>query len=59
VTTQTYGVHINATPDAIWDAITTSEWTQQYGDRGGVEIVDGEVIESDPPRKLVLVRLVV
>ena len=78
MTTQTYQVYIKATPEAIWDAITTSEWTQQYGYRGGVEydlrpggvalalanegmkamgapdvIVEGEVIEADPPRKLV------
>jgi len=27
VTTQVYRVYIKATPQAIWDAITKSEWT--------------------------------
>jgi uncharacterized protein YndB with AHSA1/START domain len=77
-TTQVYRVYIKATPEAVWDAITKPEWTQQYGYGGSVEVdlrpggsfrhlttkemramgagdvaVDGEVIESDPPRKLV------
>jgi uncharacterized protein YndB with AHSA1/START domain len=77
-TTQVYRVYINATPQAIWDAITDPAWTDRYGYGGRVEfdlrpggayrthasqemlamgapeiIVDGEVIESDPPRKLV------
>jgi len=76
--TQVYRVYIKATPDAIWNAITSREWTQKYGycapseyelrpggkyrafatdamkAHGGPEVVvDGEVIESDPPRKLV------
>ncbi len=78
-TTQIYRVFIRATPQAIWDAITTPEWTQKFGyglrddydlrpggkyrglanagmlAMGTPEvIVDGEVIESDPPRKLVV-----
>lgn len=83
-TTQVYRVYIQATPQAIWDAITTTEWTRKYGYGGPSEydlrpggtfratpseemraggaamgytipdvLVDGEVIESDPPRKLV------
>jgi uncharacterized protein YndB with AHSA1/START domain len=77
-TTQVYRIYINATPEAIWDAITKPEWTEKfgYGSRaeydlrpGGVYkahateeflaagapdvVVDGEVIEADPPRKLV------
>ena len=79
VTTQIYRVFIKATPQAIWDAITTPEWTQRYGyglrdmyelHPGGKYrgyateamravgmpevVVDGEVIEADPPRKLVV-----
>ena len=79
VTTQVYRVFIKATPQAIWDAITTPEWTQRYGYglrdmyelrpggayRGHANagmltmgmpdvVADGEVIESDPPRKLVM-----
>jgi uncharacterized protein YndB with AHSA1/START domain len=77
-TTQVYRVYIKATPEAIWDAITTPEWTERYGygGRGEYELraggayrgysspgmrahgapelaVDGEVLEADPPRKLV------
>jgi uncharacterized protein YndB with AHSA1/START domain len=85
VTTQVYSVYIKATPEAIWDAITSPEWTARYGYGGTADfdlrpggiyrhypsdemrkageamgyttpdvIVDGEVIESEPPRKLVL-----
>ncbi|HET7856527.1 MAG TPA: SRPBCC family protein [Gaiellaceae bacterium] len=78
VTTQVYQVFIKATPEAIWDAITSPEWTQRYGYRAPAEydlrpggkyrglateemkaggagdvLVDGEVIEADPPHKLV------
>lgn len=76
--TYVYRVHIKATPQAIWDAITKPEWIEKYGygaraeydlraggkyqafaskemaQHGGpAVIIDGEVIESDPPRKLV------
>jgi hypothetical protein len=30
-TTQVYRVHLRATPQAIWDAITEPEWTDRYG----------------------------
>jgi uncharacterized protein YndB with AHSA1/START domain len=78
VTTQVYEVYIKAAPKAIWDAITSPEWTAKYGYKGRVQydlkpggafrahatpdmlkfglpdvVVDGEVIEADPPRKLV------
>ena len=78
VTTQVYEVYIKAEPQAIWDAITSSEWTEKYGYRGRVEydlraggaykafatpdmvsfgmpevVVDGEVLESNPPNRLV------
>jgi uncharacterized protein YndB with AHSA1/START domain len=77
-TTQTYRVYINASPEAIWEAITEPEWTVKYGYAPLVEyelraggafrahanegmkevgcpdvISDGEVIEADPPRRLV------
>ena len=73
--TQVYEVYIKATPQAIWDAITTPEWTAQYGYKGATTydlrpggafqaratadmrkfgmpevVVDGEVIEADPPQ---------
>ena len=78
MTTQIHEIYIRATPQAIWDAITTPEWTAKYGYRGLSEYdlrpggvyrgrassemvsfgipeiaVDGEVVESDPPRRLV------
>jgi hypothetical protein len=37
VTTQVYEVYIRATPEAIWDAITSPEWTVKYGYKGAVE----------------------
>jgi uncharacterized protein YndB with AHSA1/START domain len=37
VTTQVYEVYIRASPQAIWDAITSPEWTVKYGYQGGVE----------------------
>jgi uncharacterized protein YndB with AHSA1/START domain len=77
--THVYRVFINATPEAIWDAITKPEWTERYGYRGRLDcedlrpggtyrflaseefqamgmpevVVDGEIVEADPPRKLV------
>lgn len=75
---QIYEIYIQATPQAIWDAITSPEWTARYGYRGPAEyelrpggafrasaskdmvamgiqgtLVDGEVLEADPPHKLV------
>jgi uncharacterized protein YndB with AHSA1/START domain len=43
VATQTYRVYIKATPEAIWEAITTPELTEQYGYGGKVdyELVPG------------------
>jgi uncharacterized protein YndB with AHSA1/START domain len=77
-TTQVYRVYIRATPEAIWDAITKPEWSEQYGYGGQVQYdlrpggeyraytseemrahgapelaIDGEVLEADPPRRLV------
>jgi uncharacterized protein YndB with AHSA1/START domain len=70
-TVQVYQVFIKATPEAIWDAITKPEFTQQYfyGSRadfdlrpggayrgygeGDAVLVEGEVVEAEPPRKLV------
>ncbi len=37
VTTQAYQASIKATPEAIWDALTTSEWTERYGYGGRVD----------------------
>ena len=37
VTTQVYEVYIRATPESIWDAITSPEWTTKYAYRGAAE----------------------
>jgi uncharacterized protein YndB with AHSA1/START domain len=65
-TTQVYSVFIRATPEQVWDAITKAEFTQQYFYGARIEVRDGrrfsavgetewdeEVLEADPPRKLV------
>ena len=77
--TQVYTLYIKASPEAIWDALTTSEWTQRYGYGGRVDyelrrggayrayasqemlaggapdvVVQGEVLDVDPPRRLAL-----
>jgi len=36
-TTQVYRVYIKASPQAIWDAITSPEWTERYAYGGRVE----------------------
>jgi uncharacterized protein YndB with AHSA1/START domain len=67
-TVQVYQLYIKATPEEIWAAITTPEWTQRYFFGARITVVpdryegrspDGEVWgdsaveEFDPPRKLV------
>jgi uncharacterized protein YndB with AHSA1/START domain len=77
-TTHVYQVWIKATPERIWEAITSRDWSEKYGYKAPFEydlrpggryqvfasaamseygspnvIVDGEVIESDPPHRLV------
>jgi uncharacterized protein YndB with AHSA1/START domain len=77
-TVQVYRVYIKATPEKIWEAITTPEFSEKYGYRGRTEydlrpggsykafatedmkamggpdvMVDGEVLEIDPPHRLV------
>ena len=36
-TAQVYRVYIKSTPQAIWDALTSSEWTARYGYGGTVQ----------------------
>lgn len=36
-TTQVYEVYIKASPQAIWDAITSPEWTVKYAYKGAVD----------------------
>jgi uncharacterized protein YndB with AHSA1/START domain len=66
-TTQVYQIDIKASPERIWEAITTPEWSTRYfhgaritntaqrhisyGPDGSVW-GDGEVYEWDPPRRL-------
>lgn len=76
--TQMFRVYIKATPEAIWEAITSPEWNDRYGYKSRSEyelnaggsyksfateemrgfgmpevVIDGEVKEADPPKKLV------
>jgi uncharacterized protein YndB with AHSA1/START domain len=69
LTTQVYQVFIKATPEQIWEAITTPEFTTQYFHGARIEVTpewrrtfgpdgkeqwgEGAVAEFDPPRKLV------
>jgi uncharacterized protein YndB with AHSA1/START domain/DNA-binding transcriptional ArsR family regulator len=77
VPTQVFRVHIRASPEAVWEAVTNPAWSARYGygptfydlrpggtfrgtanealqSRGvQAEIVGGEVLEVDPPRRLV------
>jgi len=65
-TTQVYSVYIKATPEQIWEAITTPEFTERYFHGVRMELRDGrrwstlgelawdeEVLEVDPPHRLV------
>jgi uncharacterized protein YndB with AHSA1/START domain len=67
-TTQVYQVYIRATPEQIWEAITTPEWTARYYHGAHITVTpdhydsrspDGDVwgdeavMEFDPPRRLV------
>jgi uncharacterized protein YndB with AHSA1/START domain len=77
-TTRVHEIYIKATPQAIWEAITSPEWNGKFGYRapqiydlrtGGAyqaksnagmlamglpeTVIDGEILESTPPRKLV------
>jgi uncharacterized protein YndB with AHSA1/START domain len=67
-TTQVYSIAIKATPEAIWEAITTPEFTAQYFYGARITVVpdhyeslgpdgstwgDAKVFEFEPPRRLV------
>ena len=67
-TTQVYQLFIRTTPEQIWEAITTPEFTAQYfygariavtGERYPIarprrqRLGDDQVLEFDPPRRLV------
>jgi uncharacterized protein YndB with AHSA1/START domain len=77
-TTQVYRVYISASPERIWEAITSSAWNGRFGyhmpgeydlqpggsyrvaaspemmEMGMPEVIlEGEVIEADPPNRLV------
>jgi uncharacterized protein YndB with AHSA1/START domain len=64
--TQVYSIFINATPEQVWAAITKPEFTERYFYGVRIEVRDGrryssmggldwdeEVLEADPPRRLV------
>lgn len=77
-TTKVFEIYIKAPAQAVWDAITTPEWTARYGYKAPLEfdlrpggafrglanaqmrsfgmaevIIDGEVLEVEPPARLV------
>jgi len=77
-TIKVFEIYIKAPVQAVWEAITTPEWTARYGYKALSEydlrpggafitrsneqmrtmglaeiIIDGEVVEADPPNKLV------
>lgn len=37
-TVQVHEIYIRATPEAIWQAITSPEWTERYGYKGPIEM---------------------
>ena len=47
VGTQVYRVYIKASPQAIWDAITSPEWTVEYG-YGGIAQYDPDSSPAPP-----------
>ncbi len=66
--TQVYQVFIRATPEQIWEAITTPEFTRRYFHGARITVTaesyrsvgpdgsvwgDAQVLEFDPPRRLV------
>jgi uncharacterized protein YndB with AHSA1/START domain len=66
-TTQVYQLFINATPERIWEAITTPEFTARYFHQARIQVTpdrylsqgpdgetwgDGPVFEFEPPRRL-------
>lgn len=79
VTVKVFRVHIRASAEAIWEAITSPTWNVRYGYQAPAEyelrpggafrtlpseamrqhgasdgpILDGEVLEADPPHRLV------
>ncbi|HUK95719.1 MAG TPA: SRPBCC domain-containing protein [Gaiellaceae bacterium] len=67
-TTQVYTVFIKATPEQIWEAITTPEFTSKYFYAARIELANGRrraygpdgelwgdeaILEEEPPRLLV------
>jgi len=68
MTTQVYRIFIRATPERIWEAIVNPEFTQRYFHGARITVTpdayhsvgtndenwgDAEVLEFDPPRRLV------
>ncbi|MFM8607056.1 MAG: SRPBCC family protein [Hyphomicrobiales bacterium] len=67
-----YTLHIKSTPEKVWAAITTPEFTRQYWGHNNISDwnvgskwqhvstkdqavnIEGEVLESDPPNRLVV-----
>jgi uncharacterized protein YndB with AHSA1/START domain len=60
-----YTIYIASTPEKVWQALTTAEFSRKYFSGNAVEVdpqivrtpdgslhISGEVIECDPPRRL-------
>ncbi len=45
--TYVYTIHIATTPEALWRALTSSEFTEQYW--GGSALESGKPLEFPPP----------
>jgi uncharacterized protein YndB with AHSA1/START domain len=53
--TTVYTIYIASTPEKVWQALTSAEFSRQYFFGNAVEVdlkIGGEVFECDPPRKL-------
>jgi uncharacterized protein YndB with AHSA1/START domain len=63
LTTQVYSIFIRATPEQVWEAITTPAFTQKYfygvpvavsrETFDGCDSAQGAVVEFEPPHRLV------
>ena len=60
ITTQVSEIYIRATPEAIWEAITSPEWTAKYGYRTRAEYElkpGGKVAHRSTAQMLTMARL--
>jgi uncharacterized protein YndB with AHSA1/START domain len=53
LTTQVYQVFIKASPEQIWEAITTPEFTSRYFHGAHITVTDSHYPDSSGPRNSV------